>query len=90
MKICFAFPDKNNSRIFYVSNSQTTNRLETYQEFNDLLYKKDYQNRYSQLFLTNPEDFRHFLEKNGYDYGLMIWNDIVQEFYITPRSLDYE
>ena len=90
MKICFAFPNKNNSRIFYVFNTKTGNRLQAVQDFDKCFRENKYQNNSCELFLINPEDFRRYLKKNDYDYGLMIWNDIVQEFYITPKSLDYE
>ena len=90
MKICFAFPNKNNSRIFYIFDAETGNRLQAVQDFDKIFRENKYQNNSCQLFLINPQSFRLYLEKNDYDYGLILWNDIMQEFYITQRSLDYE
>ena len=90
MKICFAFPNKNNPRIFYIKQASNKNRVKSYREYHDLLNEDNFQVDSAPIFLTNPEDYRNYLKKNDFDYGLMIWNDIIQEFYITSKSLDYE
>ena len=92
MKICFAFPNKKNKNknLFYIFQAKTKKRLDALAEYTDSLYKENLYNNSCSLLLFSPDDFKYFLKKNNYDYGLMCWNDIVQEFYITPKSLNYE
>ena len=88
MKICFAFPDKEIHYLYYLFNTPITNRLSALGSFEKSLREEKYMNKPCGLMLFSLQDFENFLKKNDYDYGIISWNGITQEIYMSLQALD--
>lgn len=87
MKICFAFPDKEIHHLYYLFNTPITSRLSALGSYEESLRKEKYMNKPCGLMLFSLQDFENFLKKNDCDYGIISWNGIIQEIYITSKGV---
>lgn len=86
MKIHFALPDKRDPNGFYFFDSICQGRIKAIASYQESIKRQDFYNRSCKYVVISIPWYQQFLRQNGYDYGLIFWNGIMQEIYIAQKS----